>query len=60
MENVKFFQEIKRDAETILEKCCYIMKYKQYKKNEIVFQEGNKLLFPVFILKEAQLAKFST
>lgn len=40
MENVKFFQEIKRDAETILEKCCYIMKYKHYKKNEIVFQEG--------------------
>lgn len=40
MENVKFFQEIKKDSDSILEKCCYIMKYKFLKKNEVVFYEG--------------------
>jgi len=41
MENIKFFQEQNKDSESILEKCCKVMKYKFCKKNEIVFLEGN-------------------
>lgn len=40
MQNIKFFQDQKKDTENILEKCCKVMKHKFGKKNDIVFLEG--------------------